>query len=59
MQGTEAAHHGILGDIAEKMKTAAMQVLEDAATGDDSDVKNSQELLNYMTKMKKKDLNLK
>ena len=57
--GTEAAHHGILGDMAAKNKTAAMQVLEDAATGDDSDFENSQELLNYMTKMKKKDLDLK
>ncbi len=57
--GTEAAHHGILGDMAAKKKTAAMQNLEDAATGDDSDFENSQELLNYMTKMKKKDLNLK
>ncbi len=45
--------------MAAKKKTAAMQVLEDAATGDDLDCKNSQELLNYMTKMKKKDLNLK
>ncbi len=36
-----------------------MQVLEDAATGDYLDFENSQELLSHMTKMKKKDLNLK
>ncbi len=32
--------------------------MKDAATGDDLDFKNSQELLIYMTKMNKNDLNL-
>ncbi len=39
--GTEAAHHGILADIASKKPTAAMQVLEDCAAGDNSDIENS------------------
>ncbi len=44
MLGIKSAHHGILGNMAAKKKTAAMQVLDDAAAGNDLDFKNSQEL---------------
>ena len=57
--GTEAAHHGLISDMAIKKRSAALQVMEDAANGDESDYENSQELLDYMTHLKKKDLNMK
>ncbi len=57
--GTEAAHHSIFGYLAAKKKTAAIPVLEDAATGDELDFENSQELLSFMKNLKKKDINLK
>ncbi len=57
--GTEAAHHGLISDMAIKKRSAALQVMEDAANGDESDYENSQELLDYMTQLKKKDLNMK
>ncbi len=41
MPGTKAGHHGLIADMAIKKRSAALQVMEDAANGDKSDYENS------------------
>ncbi len=54
MPGTKVAHHGLISDMAFKKRSAALQVIEDAANGNESDYENSQELLDYMKQLKKR-----